>query len=271
MLHPEFDRICRLCKELSLNIIILSNLTCCDGTRIQLLKEIEPQFVSVSLYSMDPSVHDRITCVPGSWKKTMSTILACEKAGIRLRIATPLLKENKDSFPALESFAKTHHTKLSPNFMIFAKSDGATGNLSHVCSPVELERTLSDCKDIFGSNLIYGHEAPWDDRVCRIGMLRLCVNSCGDYYPCDGMHGYVLGNASSHSLDEVWGGEKLTKLRSLKVGDFKICRSCPDRKFCLVCPAFNYNATGDLLMPYKTKCEAAGVVRRVYGEEKQTC
>lgn len=266
MLHPDFDRICRLCKELSLNVIVLTNLTCCDTERVQLLKEIEPQFVSVSIYSMNPIVHDRITRVAGSWRRTMDAFLVCEKANINLRIATPLLKENQWSFAELDRFAREHHAKLAPNFTIYAKSNGDKSNLRHICTSEELERVLNECKEVFGRNLFCGAEDSWEDKVCRIGTLRLCINSSGDYYPCDGMHGYRLGNARKHTLKEIWSGEELSRLRGLKVGDFTRCRTCQERKFCLVCPAFNFNATGNLLTPHKTKCETASVVHRVYGE-----
>ena len=85
MLHPDFERICELCKSLNINIIILSNLTCCDTRRIAFLRKIDPQFINVSLYSMNSEEHDAITQLPGSWKKTMDTLLACEKAGVHCR------------------------------------------------------------------------------------------------------------------------------------------------------------------------------------------
>ena len=95
MLHPEFERVCRLCKDLNLNFVILSNLTACDARRIAFLAEVQPQFVNVSLYSMDERAHDAITRLPGSWRRTMDAILACEKAGVPVRLAAPLLKENR--------------------------------------------------------------------------------------------------------------------------------------------------------------------------------
>lgn len=95
MLHPDFERICVLCKDLRLNFIVLSNLTACDAGRTAFLAEIRPQYVNVSLYSMDPEEHDAITRLPGSWRRTMDAIRRCSEAGVHIRLATPLLKENK--------------------------------------------------------------------------------------------------------------------------------------------------------------------------------
>ena len=271
MLHPRFDEICRLCKKLSLNVIILTNLTCCNEQRILAMKEIEPQFVSVSIYSMDPAIHDSITGVAGSWQKTMDAFFACEKAGIPLRIASPLLKANRESFTQLGRFAIEHNARFAPNFTIWAKSNGDTSNLEYACSENELRETLSSNKEIFGRNLFCGDQDTEESKVCRIGTLRLCINSNGDYYPCDGMHGYVLGNASCQSLDEIWNGARLARLRGLRVKDFEKCRVCKDRGFCLVCPAFNFNATGNLLKPHKSKCDVAAIVHSIYGERSMKC
>ena len=54
MMHPDFARICRLCRKLDLNFIVLSNLTRCDEKIIEVLKETDPLFVNVTLYSMVP-------------------------------------------------------------------------------------------------------------------------------------------------------------------------------------------------------------------------
>lgn len=103
-----------------------------------------------------------------------------------------------------------------------------------------------------------------DDRVCDVGKL-LCVNSKGDYYPCSGMHRYVLGNARDNTLTEVWKGEKMEYLRNLKNKDFPKCVNCEHRAFCKVCPAFNFNATGSLFEPIPAKCALAEVKHRVFG------
>lgn len=267
MLHPEFDRILRLCREMDLNIIVLSNLAACDFRRIAALREAAPQFVSVSLYSMDAAVHDSITRVKGSWRKTMDAFLACQRAGLHLRIAAPLLKENKESFPALERFAKDRGVHLVVDYTIFSETDHGGGNLCHACTGAELESVFRANKELFGATLPAGPENP-GSRVCRIGDIRLCINAKGDYYPCDGMHGYVLGNAGGQTMEQVWNGEPLLALRRLKVADFGKCGNCPSRKFCMVCPAFNFNATGNLFEPGPSKCEAAAAAMRVYGEDR---
>ena len=264
MMHPDFVRICRLCKELNLNMIVFSNLTLCDEEMVEAMREVDPQFINVSLYAMNPETHDAITRISGSWQRTMDSLLRCEKAGVHCRIATPLLKENKGEFAALKAFADEHRTHLVPSYDIIAKSNHDCSNLCHACSVEEIQEVLERNSDIFGK--VWNREMPSPDRkVCDIGDARLYLNAKGNYYPCDSMHEYVLGNVRTHTVGEIWRGEKLEYLRSLKNRDFGACVSCEHRPFCKVCPAFNFNATGDLFRTIPEKCALSAVVHGVYG------
>lgn len=266
MLHRDFDNILRFCRELNLNIIVLSNLTLCDEKKIRLLQEIDPQFVNVSLYSMNPEQHDAITTIPGSWRKTMDAILALEKAGVHIRLASPLLKENQANFGKLADFAREHHMHLVPDCDIFPQSDHDCSNLDHAVSPMELEKVLRENKTLFDKNYREAVMPSPEEKVCDIGKARICLDSLGNYYPCDGTQGLILGNVRENALDEVWNGEKFNRLRELKNRDFANCVTCGNRPYCKVCPAHNFNATGDILKHQAQKCAFAAVKKKVYGE-----
>ncbi len=266
MLHPDFAKICRMCRELDLNFIVLSNLTLCDEGSVGLLKETKPQFVNVSLYSMDEKEHDAITQVSGSWRKTRMAIDALQTAGVAVRLATPLLKANQNAYPALKQFAKERRVHLIPDCDIIPRCGRDCSNLNYACTPEEVERVLMKDKAFwdrgYGKNPNLGPE----DKVCDIGQL-LRLNSKGFYYPCGGMHEYVLGDAREVTLTEVWRGEKMNYLRGLKNKDFPKCVGCEHRAFCKVCPAFNFNATGSLFETISAKCAVSSVRHKVYGGE----
>jgi radical SAM protein with 4Fe4S-binding SPASM domain len=266
MLHPQFERICLLCRELNLNFVILSNLTACDEKRIAFLAQVQPQFVNVSLYSMDEREHDAITRLPGSWRRTMDAIRRCEAAGVPIRLAAPLLKENKGAFRALANFAREHRTHLVPSIDIVPQSDHDCSNLDHACSSTELREVLVANKEIFGGGWERTRSVDADAKVCDIGRSRIYLNSSGNYYPCDSMHGYVLGNAAVDTLEEVWLGEKMGTLRRLRNRDFPECFACANRRFCKLCPAFNFNSTGNVFKSTPAKCAIAAVLKEVYGK-----
>ena len=268
MLHPRFNDVCKLCRKLELNFVVLSNLTVCNQEKIDCLKRCRPQFVNVSLYSMNPTEHDAITRVCGSWKRTMDGITNCLDAGIRVRLATPLLKRNKDAFLGLVTFAKEHNMILTGSCVLIPKCDHDCANLSESCSPSEMEGVLQRYKDVFDEGWNGDATVGLNDHVCEIGRTRIYLGATGTYYPCDSMHEYSLGNAEEVSLREIWGGREIAYLRNLRNRDFEKCSTCPERGYCKVCPAYNYNATGNLTEPIPNKCEIASVIHRVYGGSK---
>ena len=267
LLHPEFRRICLYCRELGLNVVIFSNLTLCNSEYVKFFGKIEPQFINVSLYSMEPEIHDSITGVSGSWNKTMMAIRSCHDAGIDIRIATPLLRKNRESFSALIDFTKKYNMHLIPTFDIVARLDHSQANLNCCCSVQELRDVFKAHKDLF-----YGG---WDDfkatpscKVCGIGETRICLNANGYYYPCEAMHGYSLANARDCDLLDAWNSEALDKLRRLKNSDFPKCAKCLHRKFCKICIANNFNTTGNILSVPLHQCEIGEVVHAVYGNKE---
>ena len=166
MLHPDFEKICRLCRALDLNFVVMSNLTLCDENTVALLKETNPQFVNVSLYSMNEAEHDAITQIPGSWRKTRAAIDRLQEEGVAVRLATPLLKLNQTAYPALKAFAKMRHVHLVPDCDIIPRCGGDCSNLNYTCSPEEVERVLSEDKAFW--NRGYGDVQNFkpEDRVC---------------------------------------------------------------------------------------------------------
>jgi len=265
MMHPQFDDIVRYCQVQNINMIILSNLTLCDDKRIEVLKEVDPQFINVSLYSMNPAQHDAVTRLKGSWKRTMDAILACEAAGIHIRLAAPVLKENREGYGALVEFARAHHMHLIPDVDIFPQCNQDDSNLKHALSPAELEAFMTENRSLFDGS--FNHRMPAaEDKVCDIGKAHICLDSQGHYYPCDGTHGLVLGDVHTNTLSAVWNSEKFNALRALRNRDFPTCAVCENRPYCKVCPAHNFNATGDILRHSPQKCAFASVKRKIFGK-----
>ena len=262
LLYPQFAQVCRLCRKLDLNFIVLSNLTLCDEKIIEVLKETDPQFVNVSLYSMVPEEHDAITQIHGSWQKTMAAIDACQKADIHIRLAAPLLKANQHAYPALRKFAKERHVHLIPDYEIIPMYNRNCSNLCHACTPQEMESVFKTDEHFWNCDMA-NHRLP-DDRVCVIGE-RLFLNAKGQYYGCSAMNEFVIGDATRDSVDDVWNSDMMRWLRGLKNRDFPKCACCEHRPFCKVCPAFNYNATGSLFETIPAKCALAEVRHRVFG------
>ncbi|MBQ3144768.1 MAG: radical SAM protein [Akkermansia sp.] len=264
MLHPQFRDFILYAKGLNLNFIVMSNLTRCDADMVAFLAEVQPQFVNVSLYSMKAEEHDNITTIPGSWQKTMRAILALEAAGVPVRLATPIMQANRHALPELREFAKAHRMHLIPDCDIFGQVDHDCSNQSCALSPEETECVWCEHRDLFYKAPASPERCAPEAKVCDIGKQSINLNAEGIYYPCDGCHGIVLGNAHEQSFAEVWNGEKLQALRALRNKDFGECAHCENRPWCKVCPTRNFNETADMFCHTPARCRAAQIKRKLF-------
>lgn len=263
MLYPQFREIIRYAKSLNLNFIVMSNLTRCDADMVQFLADVQPQFVNVSLYSMTAAEHDKITTIPGSWEKTMRAILALEEAGVPVRLASPIMQANRHALPGLLEFAKAHRMHLIPDCDIFGQVDHDCSNQTCALSLKEMEKVWCEHPDLFYKEPLSQDRCAPEAKVCDIGKHSINLNAEGIFYPCDGCHGIVLGNAHDSSFAEVWNGEKLQQLRALRNKDFGECAQCENRPWCKVCATRNFNETADMFCHTPERCLAAQLRRKL--------
>ena len=271
MLHRDFAVILRHAKSLDLNVVVMSNLTFCDGKKVSLLKDVRPQFVNVSLYAVTESIHDAITQVPGSCRKTKGAIDALLAEGVPVRIATPFMRENRECVDELKAFARERGVHLIPDADIIGPIDHSCSNRNHALSLRELETLISANRDVFAKGRAEPDRCTPNAKVCDIGETRLNLDAGGHYYPCDGFHGAIIGDARKDSLWEVWTGKALNKLRAHTNKDYGECASCTDRAWCKVCPMRNFNETGDLFVHAPWRCGLAKIYRRTFEEESSCC
>lgn len=269
MLHPEFGAVLKKSRSLDLNIVILSNLTMCNENTVRLLREVRPQFISVSLYSMDEKEHDAITRITGSWKRTMASIMRLLDAGVRLRLATPILYENMHAISGLKAFATENGIRNVFDIDIIGRMDHDCANRLHALGENDLLRVVRLNKPELCNRHMGKKQCAPHARVCEIGDYSINVNAHGNYYPCDGFHGMILGNAHTDSLHDVWRGKKLEQLRAMRNKDFGECATCNNRPWCKVCAMRNFNETGNIYQHAPFRCKLAEVYRAIEEESER--
>ena len=267
MLHRDFAGILRFAKSQDLNIVVMSNATLCDNETIKLLKEVAPQFVNVSLYAINEQVHDSITQVSGSCRKTKDAIDKMLSAGVHVRIVTPFMHANKRCVAELQEFAAKRNVHFIADCDIIGEIGQTCANQRCALSLSEFESLVQANRDVFFKAKAEANVCNSTAKVCDIGEGRLNLDAEGQYYPCDGFHGAIIGDAHSDTLMTVWNGDALKKLRALKNGDFGMCASCADRAWCKVCPMRNFNETGNMFTHAPWRCEATRIYRKIFEEK----
>lgn len=282
MLHPEFDRFLRCVHDNDLIVSVLSNMTLCDETKVRLLKEVEAT-VQVSLYSMDHNIHDAITRRQGSFNETKKAIEQCRKADIPCLISCPTMKQNYRDYLDVLAYARSLNMDAQTDFIVMGKRDC---NLSNTVCRLDLAQTRHIIEDIVFRSLPVNCEhfsavnnamMPTSDEWSNDVVCGACINSVsldvrGNYHPCPGLGGVVLGNCNEHDMNWLLHQSPIMKkMRGIRGRDFKKCVNCRDRNYCAVCMCRNYNESGDLFTPVKHFCDVARINHEVVDEfQKQS-
>ena len=281
MLHPHFTVYMRKAKEYDFSIIVLSNLTALTDDIVREMKENRLSSVQVSLYSMNPEVHDAITQVKGSFYKTRDAILKLIANDIPLQISCPTMKQNKNDFVDVLKWAYAHKVRATTDFVIMARYDYTTDNLDNRLSIDEVGVVINQ---MIENHADYGNviaETDFDtlqerddseDIVCGICVSMICMIANGEVYPCAGWQNKILGDLRRQTLRDIWeNSEEVKYLRSIRKKDFPECMNCADKLFCAMCMVrnANENPAGDPLKINEHFCRVAAVNKQIALEWKQ--
>ena len=130
MLHKNFVDFLKQCKEYEFSVNVLSNLTVLNDEIINEMKDNPLLGVQVSLYSMNPEIHDEITQIKGSFIKTKDAILKLVENDIPLQISCPILKQNKHCYNEVIDWAKNHKIHVGDDYTIIGRYNHTTQNLN---------------------------------------------------------------------------------------------------------------------------------------------
>jgi radical SAM protein with 4Fe4S-binding SPASM domain len=277
LLHPDFDTIIRAARNQDLSISVLSNLTLLTDEKAQLLKEMNLSLVQVSLYSMNPTIHDSITRLKGSFDKTKAAIEKLHSLDVPVQISCPCMRSNYKGFKEVLDYAYSLKMKAYTDFIMMARSDGTQDNLEQRLSPAESETLMStifrhdqEMKVALESD--FKQETPEtraNKPLCGVGIDSICLNADGNYYACSGFQGYPLGNCSTTNLKTIWEhSPQINYLRNLRGKDIPQCIHCQSRNYCSMCLVRNFNETGDMLKVTDHFCKIAHINREMVLQSK---
>ncbi|OFX84944.1 MAG: radical SAM protein [Bacteroidetes bacterium GWF2_33_16] len=278
MLHKNFCDFLKKCREYDFSVNVLSNLTLLNDEIIKELKANPLLGVQVSLYSMNSKIHDEITQTKGSFKKTKNAILKLIENDIPLQISCPILKQNKNCYNDVINWAKKHGVFAGEDYVIIARYDHTTQNLSCRLSINEIKEVINDkitndskYLEQIKTDAEENKNIKPDDFVCSVCSLSICIADNGNVYPCAGWQDYVVGNVRETSLNDIWySSEKVNYLRNLRKHDFPKCIQCSDKEFCTMCMVRNANENhlGDPLAVNEYFCDIAKLNKEMVLERK---
>lgn len=268
LLHEDFLSFLARCRELDLSVNVLSNLTLLTDEIVLEMKKNPLLSVQTSLYSMDPSVHDSITKLSGSFEKTKCGLMQLYSAGIPVQISCPVMKQNKDSFLDVIRWGQKHLIAVAVEPMIFATYDHSGSNLVNRLSLEEVGEAVDKqlpegYADMMREVAKEKETLTGDNPICSICRYSFCVSVEGDVFPCAGWQTNIIGNLNQQTIREIWGSsDKIQRLRQIKRNQFPKCVTCEDRGYCTICMMCNANENpdGDVFRINDFHCKTAAMI-----------
>lgn len=272
LLHPEILTVLSRCRECDMSVNILSNLTMLTDDIAKEMKMNPLLGVQASLYSIDEKVHDSITGVEGSCKRTQQSILELIHLGIPVQISCPIMRQNLDSYRGVVEWGHENGALVSADYVIIGRSDCTTANLKCRIRPEDIFSIIRD--ELRNPANRAKEEAEvrknklrtQDDYICSVCGSSICVGVNGNVFPCAGWQGCVLGNIKNDSLKHIWfSSEKAVWLRSLKRKDITKCKMCKYQEYCALCLVRNANESesGNPLEANEFFCKVAQMKEKI--------
>ncbi len=233
-------------------IRLLANGTFITEMDAQKLKKFRITSIQISLYSHIPEIHDSVTGVKGSFKKSMKAIKILLRNGIYVEIATPLMKINFQSCKGIKQLAKKIGIRARLSYPIFERNNGSK-------DVYNLRPSRNQIIEFFLKNpeQIVCEARKRNEPICGSGINTCQINPFGDIFPCTLLN-IKLGNVKNQSLRKIWNYSPfLNYLRKLKIKSLTKCYKCPAISYCNVCPGLNMKATNNILVPAKVCCDYA--------------
>ena len=274
-MHQEINKIITYCREKDMQIVLLSNLLSFDDKNLDTIKKANISMIQVSLYSMEEELHDKITTIKGSYKKTKETIELLVKNDVPVMISCPIMKINSNSYHDILEYAHSLGIKAQTDFILMGKEDMDTENLNNRIDLSETENVIREILHNEGVDSIDKIKNPQElypfklsQPICAAGRTNICVNANGNVTPCNGWQGMKAGNLYHSSLKEIWvNSQVLHDLRKITRGSFRECVECDAKDFCSLCLARNYNeSNGNHLKINPHLCEISFLNKRIYEE-----
>jgi AdoMet-dependent heme synthase len=262
-LRQDCFEILEFARSLRFSVKLKTNAVMIGANEAARLRRIGIEKVQISLYSHRPEVHDAITKLPGSFRRTTDGIRHLKANGLKVSITDVLMKYNSRDAMAVKKFS----AELGVEFTI---DPTITPMLNGDRSIISLSVTEAELKEIMHTEEFVGNVDEFcdpasivDDDIlegysCSAGHSLVYISPFGDVYPCV-QFPMPCGSVRKQSLREIWyGSSALAELRSVHVRDLHTCSHCAHTAYCSRCPGLAY-MDGDFRGPSMVDCQKSYV------------
>ena len=249
-------------RKLQFSIKLKTNAVMIRAAKAKRLAALGLESVQISLYSHKPEVHDEITQLPGSFKRTMEGARLLKAEGIKVTLANVVMKQNADDYKGVQALAAELGMGYTVDATISPMMDGDRGILSLNVDAQRLHQIFQD-RTLLGDQADAMLAAPTGPRPleeayktlpCSAGHTACYISPYGEVYPCV-QFPYLVGNIRKQKFADIWrDSPQLKEVRAIRVAHLEGCSSCVHGSSCSRCPGLAY-LEGNMRGPSTQDCE----------------
>ena len=263
LMRMDFFPILEYARSLWFDVKIKTNAFMIREKQADRIRELGVRQVQVSIYSHRPEVHDAITKLPGSLKRSLAGIRLLQARGLKVVIANVLMRSNLNDYAGVKALAQELGAEYTIDPTITPKMDGDRSILPLGIGGDDLRQVFRN-GDLVGNVEEFCAPPPAvDDDVldglpCSAGHTACYVSPYGDVYPCV-QFPLPTGNIRKQKFLEIWRhSPQLNEVRSIHARDLPVCSTCTHVGSCTRCPGLAY-MEGNMRGPSSQDCEKSYV------------
>jgi radical SAM protein with 4Fe4S-binding SPASM domain len=258
-LRKDLFEIVEHARRLTFCVKLKTNALLIGAREAARLRDLAVQEIQVSIYSHRPEVHDSITLVPGSLKRSLSAIRFLKAQDLKVVMANVLMRQNMSDYAAVKDLAEEIGVEFTLDPTITPMMDGNRSILS-------LGADADTLRDVFRDSVVVGDvdefcaipsdtgEANLDSRPCSAGHTTCYVSPYGDVFPCV-QFPLPTGNVRRERFVDIWRhSSQMNEVRSIRLKDLPTCSSCSHAGACTRCPGLAY-MEGNMRGPSSQDCQ----------------
>ena len=229
--HPDLFQLLDRARELNLAVQLLTNATMLrPGIAARFASYENLQGVSVSLYGATAEVHDGITQMPGSFRRTWEGVQRLRHVGVAVRLKFILMRQNAHEAEAMRAQAAERGLHYLMDLTITSRHDGTHGSLETRIDRSTLEQLYRGPLRDLGHRDAF--EPTEESFPCNCARGNVAITATGDVQPCVSVP-WAAGNVREQPFAEIWRSSPVfQQIRGLKMADYAKCVPCGHRAYC---------------------------------------
>jgi len=258
-LRKDLCEILECARSLTFVIKLKTNAVMIREAQAARLRDLDVDSVQVSIYSHRPEVHDAITKLPGSLRRSINAIRSMKSQGLKVIIANVLMTENAHDYQGVRALADELGVECTLDPTVTPMMDGDRAILALNAGESTLRSVFRD-KDVVGNVDAFcalptaPDEDSMDSLPCSAGHTGCYVSPYGEFYPCV-QFPLSCGNVRQQRFIDIWrNSAQLKEVRSIRLRDLSGCSQCAHGVTCSRCPGLAF-MEGNMRGPSTQDCE----------------